>query len=372
MVKYDFANADVGTMNSTQEEFVVNSYNTDGAGEQEETEYQNTEWPQQWAYFNEIPELKQAVIMKAIWDVGKGWDADPITKAELDHIKGWGKDTFDDILFNMQIQMYIGGDAYAQIIRDSDTGKIINIKPLDPGTIVIYADQNGIIKRYEQTSKVKGKKPKKFEPNEMLHLSHNRIADQIHGISVIKSLESVIKAEGQSFEDMTKIMRRQAKPLIVFKLKTDNTAQIASLISKVESAVNKGEHLYVPDDENILSYEVVQVNVSEVVLAWRTDVRNKFYRGLGLPLIIFGNAGTTESGGKIEYLAHEQVFSFAQRRIEQQYWAQAQLRFKLISPVTLLENLQNDEAKDQQNALRFQPAEMMTGPMPMEEQNGDK
>jgi hypothetical protein len=83
----------------------------------------------------------------------------------------------------------------------------------------------------------------------------------------------------------------------------------------MDAAVNKGENIYIPDDKNTLSYEVIQVNIASTIMAWRDDIRNKFYRTLGLPLIVFGSSGSTESGGKIDYLAHEQVFSHDQKFI---------------------------------------------------------
>ena len=58
-----------------------------------------------------------------------------------------------------------------------------------------------------------------FKPSEMFHLSNNRLADQIHGISDIESLDKTLLAELESFDDVTKVMHRQAKPFIIFKLK---------------------------------------------------------------------------------------------------------------------------------------------------------
>ena len=109
---------------------------------------------------------------------------------------------------------------------------------------------------------------------------------------------------------------------------------------------NKGEDLFIPDDEDILSYEVVSVNVSQMILAWRQEITNKFYRAMGLPLIIFGTAGSTESGGKIEYFAHEQVFEKDQRYLEKQIWNQLGLRINLIPPTSMAQQLQTDENKD--------------------------
>jgi hypothetical protein len=80
-----------------------------------------------------------------------------------------------------------------------------------------------------------------------------------------------------------------------------------------------------------------------------------------LPLIVFGSSGSTESGGKIEYLAHEQVFSHDQKFIEDQIWNQLYLRIKLNSPVTLLENLQQDQSKDANQGLELQQSDVTAG-----------
>jgi len=339
----------------------VSSLSVDGVKDQDETYYYNTDWTKYWGYFNEIPDLKSAMLMKAIWDVGKGYDADPETSVILDHISGWGKDTFDDILFNMDIVMRIGGDSFAEITRDKDTGIIINLKPLDPETIKIVVGRNGRIKRYEQTSKMGKGGVIKFEPEDIFHLSNNRLADQIHGISDIKSMETTILAEKESFADNKLLMHHQARPMIVFKLGTDNPAKIAEFAAKMDAAVNKAENIYVPDDVNSFSFEVVQVNPSQVVMEWRNDIRNKFYRALGMPLIIFGQAGQTESGGKIEYTGHEQVWEHSQRFLEKQIWNQLNLRINLISPISLLDNLLTDEQKDKNQGMEIQPQDMTAG-----------
>ena len=160
---------------------------------------------------------------------------------------------------------------------------------------------------------------------------------------------------------MQKIMHRQAKPMIMFKLGTDDQTKINTFIAKMDAATNKGENIYIPDDKNSVSFEVVQVDVSPSVMAWRTDLRNKFYRTVGLPQVIFGQAGATESGGKIEYLAHEQVFGKDQRYLELQILKQLGLTVKLIPPTTLLDSLKTDEQKDANQGLEIQPQDLTAG-----------
>ena len=357
---YGISSTAISNLSNNVADVTVPSLNTDGATGTGETTWQNTKWSTYWGYFNEIPELKSAMIMKAIWIVGKGYTCDPETKVITDHITGWGKDTFKDILFNQYLICRLAGDSFAEIIEDEKTKTLLNIKPLDPGSIKIVVDEKGMIVRYEQVSKYPGKN-KIFKPSEIFHLSHNRLGDQIHGISDIVSMQKTIDAENESFTDMKKIMHRQARPMIMFKLGTDDQAKINAFVTKMDSAVNKGENIYIPDDKNTVSYEVIQVNVASTVMAWRDDIKNKFYRTLGLPLIVFGSSGSTESGGKIEYLAHEQVFSNDQMFLEEQVWKQLYLKIKLNSPVTLLENLQRDERKDANQGLEIQPNDVTAG-----------
>ena len=117
----------------------------------------NENWSQWFGYYKTIPELAAVIDAKATWTVGKGFKADEITTMLLDTIKGFGKDTFNTIIEN-QIRTYqIGGDSYAEIIRD-DEDNLINLKPLDPGVMRHIVNRQGIVIRFEQLSKVKGEK----------------------------------------------------------------------------------------------------------------------------------------------------------------------------------------------------------------------
>ena len=351
-------NSQSSDMTNYVKDVEVLAMNTDGVSDQDETTYQNSRWSQQWGYFNKVPDLKSAIILKATWNVGKGYTADPLTSVILNHITGWGKDTFEDILFNMEIVKRVGADAYAEIIRD-DKGLILNLKPLDTGLMRIVIDRKGIIKRYEQVSKIKETPVKKFKPEDIFHLSHNRLADQIHGISDIDAVEEIIKAENESFVDIKKIMHRGARPMILWKLKTDDRTKIANFVAKIDTARNLGEDMFIPDDEDIVTHEVVQVDVGNGIFTWRDDIRNKFYRTIGLPQIVPGAGGqSTESESKVIYLAFEQIVEKDQKHIERQIFEQLGLRINLIPPSTLSQNLQTDQAKD---GNAFQPNDTTAG-----------
>ncbi len=338
----------------------IDSQVTDGISESGETPWDNENWAEYWGLFNRVGDLKSALLMKTIWTVGKGWTADTKTTVILDNISGSGKDNFDDILFNSDLIKNINGDSYAHIIR-SDDGTLINLKPLAPDSMSTIWSDDGLIDRYEQRSKVKGKKPKKFKTTEIFHLMNNRLADQIHGISDIDALKKTITADDQSFDDMQKLMHFQVKPFILFKLKTDDTTKIAAFVKKVENARKLGEDLFIPDDDDIVTHDVIQMNPSNILMEWRNNLKNKFYRQVGMPEILFGTSGATESGGKMEVFSHETVFEHNQRYIEKQVWNQLALKIDLIPPTSLLPNLQTDEKKDANQGLELQRGDATPG-----------
>src|SRR3990167_10407181 len=127
------ANATASDLTNRVTDYSVSPVEIEGPSMQDETFYTFPNWSKQYGYFSSIPEMKSAILMKAIWNVGKGYTTDVETEAILENISGWGKDTFDEILFNMEIIKRVGGDAFAEIIRDEDTDMLINLNPLDTG-----------------------------------------------------------------------------------------------------------------------------------------------------------------------------------------------------------------------------------------------
>ena len=201
-----------------------------------------------------------------------------------------------------------------------------------------------------------------FKPHEMFHLSNNRLADQLHGISDIESLEPTILAELESFNDGKRLMHQQARPFIIFKYKTDDHAKIKETAEKINKLREAGNDLHIPDDDNILSWEVVQVNPSQVVLEWRNDIRNKFYRTILVPQILAGAGGQgTESDSKIIMIGSEQIIWKNQRYLERQIKAQLGLTIDLIHPTSISQDLQQDEAKDKNQGIAIEPADTKAG-----------
>jgi hypothetical protein len=347
MPDVDIDSADIGNFKDTITDYEVTTVDTDGATDQDETSYDNENWSKYLGYYKTVPELAAAIDAKATWTIGKGFKSTPMTEILLSSIKGWGKDTFNTILENAVRTYHIGGDAFMEIIRD-DKGDLINLKPLDPGSVRIIANRKGIIKRYELTSKVKGTPPTKFKKENILHLARNRVADEIHGESMIRAVEEVIKMRQEALADYRKLLHRNVFPVKIFHLDTDNTTEIAKFKATADKAHTQGENLYIPKGAVEVEISAVAPNATLNPLPWIQQLNQYFFQATGVPQIIVGGSQEiTEASAKIAYLAFEQTIEEEQLFLEEQILTQLNLEIELEFPASLQNELLSDQSKSE-------------------------
>ena len=328
-------------------DYSVDTQQTDGIFDQPETRWENQEWTQNYGYYTDIPEVQTVIDAKATWTIGKGFKADEVTTMLLDTIKGWGKDTFNTILENAIRTMHISGDSYLHIIRDAEEN-LINLKPLDPGVMVHIVGRNGIIKRYEQNSKIVGNDPKKYKPDEIFHLVRNRVADNIHGTSMVKVLANIILMKNEAMADWKRVLHRNVDPVWIIHMDTDDETEMAAFKTKMDKLRGDNEqNLYVPKDVIVPELMSVAPNANLTPLTWIDSLDDKFYQAAGVPKFIVGGlGGLTEAAVKIGYLAFQQSTEEHQLQIEEQVLSQLNLVIELEFPASLEGDLLSDKAKD--------------------------
>lgn len=333
----------------------------------------NERFQKDWNAFMGIPKARSAIIMKGIWTCGKGIIAKPQIMNQLKLWKGNGKQTVRDILFSLVVTKQVARDAYALKVVDEDMKSvwnpqgIINLIQLDSKDAVQVYNDKGQITSYEFRVPT-GQDAKKgitygyksYSPDEIFHLTHHRFAGETQGRSVLEGMEKIILADDESREICRRTAKFQAVPFIVFKVKSDDPTTLNNLKASIKAAREEGQDMLVPDDENILSFQTVTITPSNFLLEWRRMNDEEFYRAAGMPMVIFGGGGT-EANGKTAYLGHETVFDHDGRYLEEQFLAQLGMEIKLNRPVSLLQDMQLDEVKDNQNALTFQPNDVTAG-----------
>ena len=345
MPETDIGSASAGNVRNVLVDYSVDASSTDGAGDQKEFTYQNVDWAQDYGYYKAIPEFKIAVDTKATWTVGAGFTADEATTLYLSIIKGNGKDSFNSILKNMIKVKTISKDSFAEIIRNDD-GILVNLKPLDPSSIVIVQNSKGMLKRYEQVNKHK-KPNKRFKTESIFHLSHERIADEIHGTRIIDSLKWLILARNEAMADWKRVLHRNIDPLWIFHLDTDDTAKISAFKSKMDNARKNGECMYIPKGAVIPELVTTATNASLNPINWINQLNDYFFQAVNVPQIIVGNAKEfTDASGKIVYLSYEQSVKAEQLYIEEQVLGQLNIEIQLTFPASLQNELISDTSKE--------------------------
>lgn len=355
----------------------IESVRHDSVQDQEEFRVLNDRFSQDWNAFNRVSKLKSAIIMKAIWTVGKGFNCSPRTKVYLDHINGNGKQTFRDLLFSAIVTKQVARDCFMHIVKDEENISpenpkgIINLIMLDPSNVAQIYNNKGQIIRYELlTPKPKSgiiNKAKnfitgshtviKFEPDEIFHLTHHQFAGETHGRSVPEMCEKIILADDECFDISRRVAKYHSVPFIIFTLGSDDPTTRNTIKTNIKDARETGNDMILTADPNILKAEPIPINTDSYLLQWREANNQEFYRAVGMPMVLFGGGGT-EANGKTSYLGHETVFEHDQRYIEEQVREQLGFDIDLNSPASLLENLQLDERKDVQNPLTFQPSDV--------------
>ena len=359
MGETNISSAVASDLTNAMTDFSVPIKSTDGPTDQKETKHHVEFWSQRLGYYKKIPELKRAIDAKATWTVGKGFKADEQTTILLDKIRGYGFDTFNTIMENAVRTYHIGGSTFIHKINDDD-GNLINLKPLDPDSMETFSDRQGMIIRFEQTSKVKAPN-KKFQPEEIFFLPRNRVADEILGQSLIEELETIILMRNEAMDDWKRVLHRNVDPMMIFHLDEDDETKVAAFKATTDAARGKGENMYIPKDAVVPEQLSIAPNAALNPLPWIDALNNYFFEATGVPEIILGSGKAfTEASAKIAYLAFQQTIEEEQLFIEEQVLAQLNQVIELEFPASLENELLSDKAKDKTSGAA-QPNETTAG-----------
>ena len=356
MTDTDIKNTTTTTLDTEIPTFSVAPQTLDVASPKGETRWRFKDWTTNLAYYKTIPELKAAIDAMVMWTTGKGWTADATTTVTLNRMRGWGNESFQEIMRNHDTITQVNGDSFTEIIRN-DTGTLINLKVLDPSRVAIVVGDNGLIKFYEEWD---GKDfVRRLNKDKILHSSENRIGSEIHGVSKIDSCKGTIDFRNEMLADLRRIMHRST--IRVMYIDADDTTRLTQIKTEYASAIKNGELMIIPAKKGEAEFEDLTLPPTTAYLEVIRYTESTFYKTIGTPEIILGGIQqTTEASSKVGFLTFEQPYMTRQRLLEDDFWNQVALKFRLERPVSLKDNVQGDEAKNT-GQTGFQNNETETG-----------
>ena len=282
-----------------------------------------------YGYYLSIPEIFSAANSLATWAFSRGWETkNVILREELRHVRGMGKDSFHQIIWNQEIVKIVVGDAFCEIKR-LDNGKLANMIPISPERVRLVLGKDGMLKRYDAWN-TKDWKPIKME--NMLHSTNKRIGDSVHGQSQIEPAKFIIDMRNEMLED-ERVIKHRDKALGIAEYQTNNQGKITFVNTQIEKAVKNGEMLGIPADTvKILPYPS---RSSEDRQAFITYLENFFYQVFGVPRSIATSDGTSEVGGKMGHVIFEPVYTKEQFDMESDLLGQQQIDVTFNRPPSL-------------------------------------
>lgn len=297
-------------------------------------------------YYREIPELQAVIDRLATWVVyggddneGKQSDITFSSKADEARFKSWvgnGKDTPKQILFNLFRQGKICGNSVAEIIRSKKKG-VINLKPLNPQTIKVFANEKGFLVKFQQNP-VNGGKQIDLDLDQVFYLPWNRIADEIIGISTVEKLQRIIDFRHQGMNDMAEVFHRYVVPFWLFYADTDDAGEIADFKAKVKQMVKQRDHMVIPD-KTITKHEMLSVPQFSTLdpLNWIKHLERYFLLSEGVPEIISGiGRETADASSRMIYLSWRIITIANQKIFEEALESQIGIKLRFPRPINIL------------------------------------
>ena len=320
-------------------DFIVDSKALDTINADGETFWYFSDATKNMGYYSEIPEINSAANALATWSVGKGWTtADKILEQELKHIKGQGKDTFDQVMWNHEVIKLVVGDAFAEVKKSG--GVIQNIIPISPERVRIVLTKSGQIKRYDAWN---GSKWTEIKKENMLHSSNKRIGDQIPGTSQIDATKWVIDARNEALIT-NRMLEKRGRALGIVYYETNNTGKITFANEQIEKAVKNGQMVGLPKG----TAEIKEFPMKPLSdrMDWIRYLENFFYQTFGVPRSIATSDGTSEVGGKMGHVIFEPIYTKEQMDLEGDLWNQQSIEITFNRPPSLGGLVNETEAKN--------------------------
>ncbi len=326
---------------------------SDAAFSQKENKWTNVNFTKYYGFYSKIGEYKSAINSFATLVIGQGYTADTAVTVMLEGIIGWGEDTFISIIWNMITVKKYAGDSYSEIIRNPETGRPLNLKPLNPERMTHVLNKHGIIEYYEYEQYDGKIENFNKDPSRILHFCNDRVIDEPHGTATTEAVEWVIEALEEARRD-TKRLEHLSTVRILYVEENDKT-RLAELKGDYKEGIEKGSVVILPGSRKDYEFQDLTTPPTQSRLAWINYLGDQFYKQLGInKAAVGGTQDNTEASAKVGLVSNEPVWIREISEIEADLWNQMAIKIKINKQPSMMNDLQTQESKN--NAQTgFQP-----------------
>lgn len=310
------------------------------------------DWTKWHGIYRTIPEARSTIDTWCDWVVGKKLIMDSKTKKIVDRIRGNGKDTMRLILKNILRKSCICGDGFGDINKDK-AGRLINLKPLNPGTIRIESNKKGMIEKYKQVTnnQINAEVLDEWDLDEMFHIFNSRIADEIHGIPELEKTYNIMKWKHQSMGDLATMFHRYVFPVLEIYAKTDDPVELADIEATYTKSQKNMESRIIPAGaiEKVDRVSIPQFSTLDP-LPWQKFLRSYHTESSNVPDIIRGKSDEVSlAAGKLNVFSYKEKVIMKQIEYSEQIRLQLGLDIKFEAPPELDVEIDNNQKAENKN-----------------------
>lgn len=349
MVELNLSSATTTNLAGTVPDFIVQAKALDAVNNNGKTYWYFAEATKHYGYYLAVSEVFNCANALATWTTHRGWEcSDPYMKAQLRHVRGHGKTSFTQMMWQHVVVKKIVGDSFIECKWNEKRTVLLNMIPISPERVRLVYGEDGLLDGYEVWN---GKDWKPVKLENMLHSSNNRLADQLHGTSQLTASQRIIDYINEAIDD-ERIIKHRDKALGIVYYKTDNTGKISYANQQIEKAVKNGEMVGLP--EGTAKIEAYPSRGSEDRSGWMQVLQNKFYQDFGVPRSIASSDGTSEVGGKMGHVIFEPIYTKEQKDLEDDLLNQQGIKITFNRPPSLGGLVKEEEQKNS-GQLNLQP-----------------
>jgi len=223
-----------------------------------------------------------------------------------DAVREWLTDWLDEqnILQTLRViatDMLVFGSGYMEVCRDETTGKIVQLKPLDPVHIRVRRDAYGNVFGYIQLLTVP---PVVFAADDIIHFKWGAKSwwyEYSYGTSLLRPLLLIQSLIDQLQNDLAVIVHTYTKPMLVIKAGTPERPFSDQQLSQLVEAFRNRQpatDVFVRGDVTV---DVIQSLTKDVnVQFWLDYLLRQREAVLGVPKIFLGESeGTNRATAEI-------------------------------------------------------------------------
>jgi hypothetical protein len=213
-----------------------------------------------------------------------------------DAVREWLTDWLDEqnILQTLRViatDMLVFGSGYMEVCRNEDTGKIVQLKPLDPAHIRVRRDAYGNVFGYIQLLTMP---PVIFTADDIIHFRWGAKSwwyEYSYGTSLLRPLLLIQSLIDQLQNDLSVIIHTYTKPMLVIKAGTPERPFSDTQLSQLVDAFRNRQpatDIFVRGDVTV---DVVQSLTKDVnVQFWLDYLLRQREAVLGVPKIFLGES----------------------------------------------------------------------------------